>query len=84
MEECIPAGASAEQALEAEELGKAVSAFLRKADEEQRFIFIRRYWHLEPFSEIAEKLGCSEGRVRLILFRLRKKLKKYLESEELL
>ena len=83
MEACIPAHASPEKVVEAGELSRAVSRFLDGRPKEQRVIFVRRYWYAESYPEIAARLGCSAGRVRTILFRLRGKLRKYLESEGL-
>lgn len=83
METCIPAHASPDKEVEAEELSRAVSRFLLGQPKEQRVIFVRRYWYAESYPEIAARLGCSAGRVRTILCRLRKKLREYLESEDL-
>lgn len=83
MEACIPAGASPDKVIEAEELSRAVSRFLLARPKEQRVIFVRRYWYAESYPEIAARLGCGAGRVRTILYRLRRKLREYLESEGL-
>ena len=49
--------------------------------EKERNIFIRRYFFFESMKKIGERYGFSENRVSVILFRTRKKLRKYLEKE---
>ena len=60
---------------------KAISDFLRDQSQENRTIFIRRYWYLKSISEIGDQLGISESKVKSSLFRTRNKLKIYLEKE---
>ncbi len=73
-----------EQAVEAELVGKAISSFLRAQPVLYADVFILRYYHLFPIGQIAKALSISESKTKSILFRVRKKLRKYLESEELL
>lgn len=70
--------------LEARELGEAISAFLTRQPEPMRRAFLRRYWYGDTVEETALRLGWSLSRTKSALFRLRKKLKIYLEQEELL
>lgn len=49
-----------------------------------RRAFLRRYWYGDTVEETALRLGWSLSRTKSALFRLRKKLKIYLEQEELL
>jgi RNA polymerase sigma-70 factor (ECF subfamily) len=46
-------------------------------------IFILRYWYVAPIGEIAERLHFSEGKVKSVLFRTRRKLHTYLQEEGL-
>jgi len=62
-------------------LKNAINEFLRSLSNETRRIFIKRYWHMNPISEIARELYISESKVKSILLRTRQKLKKYLENE---
>ena len=73
-----------EREVELKLLGGAISAFLRKQPALQRDVFIRRYYHLCSIKEIAVACSISESKVKSILFRLRKKLRATLESEDLL
>lgn len=80
MELCLP-DASSEAKLESEEIGKLLNRFLNELSQENRLIFMRRYWYAENIREIAERYGISEGNVKTRLHRTRTKLKKFLESE---
>jgi RNA polymerase sigma-70 factor (ECF subfamily) len=58
-----------------------INSFLEGLDREDRIAFVRRYFYVDPLSEIAAKLSMSEPAVKSLLFRLRAKLKTYLIKE---
>lgn len=78
---CIP-DRSSMQKFEEIELGEIISAFLRTVSQEDRIIFVRRYYLSEPISDITTALGVSSSKVKSSLFRTRNKLKKFLSKEE--
>lgn len=80
MEQCIPD--SSADTFDDGQLSKLLNEFIAKLDEDKRAVFIRRYWFGETAVSIAEKYGYSETKVRSMLFRTRKKLKKYLEGKD--
>lgn len=73
-----------EEAVEMELLGKAISWFLREQPVLYADVFIRRYYHLCSIKQIANEFSISESKTKSILFRVRKKLYSFLESEGLL
>lgn len=81
LEECLSAGNLVEQEVQARSFIKALNSFLRGIGSEKRTIFIRRYWFCDSTREIAVRFGMSEGKVKSMLFRIRKQLLKYLEKE---
>lgn len=81
MASCIPSGADADTHLDAVQLASAISAFLRLQKEEKRNIFLRRYWYLDSISQIAQRYGIREGKVKMTLFRLRSGLREHLKKE---
>ncbi|MCD7742385.1 MAG: RNA polymerase sigma factor [Ruminococcus sp.] len=81
MLECIP-DSSSEINVQSEQLVGRLNQFLTSLDSQKRIVFIKRYWYGESSVEIAKELGCSEGKIRTMLYRTRSKLKKYLESED--
>lgn len=62
-------------------LKDGLNNFLRSLPEKNRDIFMMRYWYMMAVSDIAKRNGISEGSVKMILQRLRKKLKIFLEKE---
>ena len=81
LEDCVPAGESVEDDLLFSELSASLDRFLRKLPAKERNIFILRYWYCTPLSEVACRFSCSEGKIKMILLRTRKKLKEYLKKE---
>ena len=64
-----------------EDIARAIDSFLRTLDRESRAAFVLRYWYCESIGSVASRLCCSEQSVKSRLFRIRKKLKSYLEKE---
>ncbi len=81
MQECLPSGEVTEAAVEAKELRACIEAFLDTCPEEQRNVFIRRYWYFDSIAAIADAFGLSQSKVKTQLFRMRASLKRRLEKE---
>ena len=81
LEECIPSSFTVEEITDEKLLIRILEEFLRKQSESKRRIFLRRYWYCESISQIAEELSFSESKVISVLYRMRIKLKEYLEKE---
>ena len=83
--ECVPVGGlavnSVEDAVEAAELQRLLNAFLHTLPEKECNVFLRRYWYVEEYQEIAKRFGMNLNTVKTSLFRTRKKLREYLEQE---
>jgi len=79
--ECVPAAHSTEDAVEAAELERTINRFLRTLPEKECNVFLRRYWYVEEYSEIAKRYQMNLNTVKTSLFRTRQKLKTYLEQE---
>jgi len=79
--DCAAAFGSVEQIVESKELVDAYILFLDTLPTSHRRAFLLRYWYVEPISSIAERLGFSEGKVKSILHRTRKKLQNHLKKE---
>lgn len=79
--ECVPAAHDTQAAVEAAELERMLNAFLRTLPERECNIFLRRYWYVEEYSEIARRYGMKLNTVKTSLFRTRAKLRDYLERE---
>ena len=49
--------------------------------EEERKVFVCRYWYFDSITDIAERFGYSESKVKMTLKRTRDRLKDYLIKE---
>lgn len=83
LEECIPAADTIGRERDRAELSEALDRFLKSLPEENRGVFLRRYWYLVPVKEIAEQCGMSESKVKSMLLRTRNRLKQFLEKEDI-
>ena len=80
--ECLPFEDGREIG-ESAALSDLLSRFISSLRERERTIFVRRYFHLYPISEIAHDLGLNESTTAMTLSRIRAKLRKYLEKEDI-
>ena len=81
MGECIPGPSNVEGAFEANALSQTINAFLSSCSEEQRDVFVRRYWFFDTIPEISRRYGFSQSKVKTMLLRMREGLRHYLEKE---
>lgn len=83
MQECIPSYVDVERNYEIKEFEEAIGKFVEELTSTEQKIFVARYWYIAPISEIAENMHFTQGKTKSILFRLRKKLKCFLQEEGL-
>lgn len=83
MEQCIP-DRMQDYRREGQELAALLNHFLGELPPEKRIIFVRRYWYGDTIGEIARRLQVSEAKIKMTLFRIRKRLRVYLEKEDYL
>ena len=62
-------------------LKEKMNQYLKTLSEEQRNIFVSRYYFFDSVSDISEYYGISKSKVKSILYRVRQGLKQYLEKE---
>lgn len=80
MEECIPSSWH-DETVDSGEISSLVSSFLHRQTQENRMIFVRRYWYGDSVSEIALRYELSQSAVLMRLSRTRSKLAAYLKKE---
>ena len=84
LEECIADRMNSyDELAESEAITNALNAFLSEQNAENRRVFVRRYWRAASIEDIATDFNMSVGKVKTLLFRMRNKLRKHLESEEI-
>ena len=84
LEEYLAENNSVEETYEAKELRSAVNGFLATLNPSDRFLFMRRYWYSDPVKDIAKMAHSTTNSVTVRLFRIRERLRLYLEKEGLL
>ena len=84
LSECVPAPGSVGERLDADELARAVDSFVLEQDARTRRVFVQRCFDCDTVPDIARQNGMTEQAVRSLLHRTRRKLRAYLESEELI
>lgn len=80
LEEVI-GGCDVEAFIEGEELSHLLNVFLRSLREDDRNIFIRRYWFYDSVRSISERYGFGQSKVLVTLKRTRDKLSGFLKKE---
>ena len=81
LSEIITSPGSTEDIIDEISLRDLLNGWLDGLPTEQRMVFVGRYWYFDPISTISSKMGFSAGKTKMLLLRLRKDLKEYLESE---
>ena len=81
LEDCVPAPGTVEEFFDRQQLSQSISIWLDSLTEEDRRLFIRRYWYGEPVKELAAERGELANSLSQRLLRLRKALRTFLESK---
>lgn len=80
MQQCIPSPNN-EPCKNDKELSKLINIFLDSLKQEQRQVFVARYWFAYSVKDIAQKFGISESKTKVMLMRTRNKMKEFLQKE---
>lgn len=79
--ECASTAPSIEEAAVSKEACAALNRFLDALPQEERTIFVRRYFLMDSIADISRSFGYTEDKVRSMLGRTRKKLYTKLTKE---
>ena len=81
LEDCLPSAVTVESEVDSRELSRLISSWLATLSDDDRALFVLRYWHGTAVQNLAEKCGCTPNAISLRIRRLRKGLKHYLEAK---
>ena len=81
LEDCVPDRNTTEKTVNIHLLAEAINAFLRRCAPEERNLFVGRYFFMDSLKEVAAYYGMSEAKAKSSLYRMRQRLKAYLEQE---
>ena len=79
--ECVPAHGGVEQEVDLKYLTALLNAFLGQLGEENRRLFVLRYWYLCPVKEAASRCGMGQSKAKMRLMRMRDELREILAKE---
>ncbi|MCD8020980.1 MAG: RNA polymerase sigma factor [Clostridiales bacterium] len=80
----IPSNNSTEEEIDKKILAEKLTEYLQGMKSLERDEFLRRYWYGDSMEEICHRYSFSMSKAKSMLFRSRRKLKKYLEKEGIL
>lgn len=83
LEEVLSGDQSTERTVEEHLLTETINRFLYQLQPDDRHIFLLRYWHIQSIRSIALQFHCAQGTIKSRLFRMRCKLRDYLEKEDM-
>ena len=83
LSECVSGQQSVEDAVMQKEVIACLNRFLVALSDDERTVFLCRYWYVNSLEEIASKTGFSVVKIKSMLHRTRGKLSRQLDKEEL-
>ena len=78
---CVAGGPGPEDSLEKKRLAQAINAFVRELSQQERSLFVGRYFFMDRLKDVASYCGMRESKAKSMLFRIRCRLREYLEKE---
>lgn len=84
LNDCVPDSSSADEKTDLHCLTVSINAWLQTLGEDERALFICRYWYGEGVKTLAQRRGKTANATAQKLFALRKDLKAHLEKENIL
>lgn len=81
LESVLPTSETVETVYERERIRGLIEGYLSCIASEKRKAFVMRYWFFDSIGSIADSLGMTKGQVKMILMRVRKDLRRYLEEQ---
>lgn len=80
LENCMASQRTVEDEISEVELSSYIDSFLDSLTKINRMLFVRRFWYLDSYADIAKASGLKEGAIRTRLSRIKSDLKKFLKK----
>ncbi|RUS46526.1 RNA polymerase sigma factor [Cohnella sp. AR92] len=81
LSDCIPSPLSTEEETEARALSETISRWLNSLPQDDRVLFLRRYWFGDSLNSLAAECATTPNKLAGRIYRLRHKLRSALEKE---
>ena len=83
LSDCIPSPKTVESEIEANEVSAIINRWLNSLTQDDRVLFLRRYWFGETLGSLADECATTPNKLAGRVYRLRLKLRDELEKEEI-
>ncbi len=77
-------GTTLAEAYESTRAGEVINKFLDAEEKSDRAVFVMRYYLMESIKDISARTGFSEGKIKMLLMRMRHRLEEELRKEGIL
>lgn len=77
----VSTGKTPDEEMEAKEIGRIISDYLKQTSDKRLYVFISRYYFAMPVKDIASKLNCSESSVNKEIKAIKTELSQKLNEE---
>ena len=81
MKYCFECDSSVESLTDSIVIGQVLNKYLSEKGDEKRRMFLQRYYYFSSIKDIAYDIGCSEGKVKMTLMRMREELRALMIKE---
>lgn len=81
LSECIPASDTVETEIDEKELTQLMNTWLLELSQDDRVLFLRRYWYTDSVKDLAKECNTSQNIMAGRIYRLRQRLKAFLLKE---
>ncbi len=81
LEDCLAARDRVDETVDAQTTADLISCFVRGLSQQDRVLFVRRYWYLDDIQTLAKRMGMGQSQVKSRLHRIRQRLKTELKKE---
>jgi RNA polymerase sigma-70 factor (ECF subfamily) len=81
VQEFVPDGSDLDRDMQAEQIGKVITAYLDATTDRRLYIFVSRYFFALTLPQIAKRLSCSQSLVSKELAEIKRELRILLEKE---
>lgn len=78
LEYCIEGLTTVEEEVSSKDLAGYVNDFIESLDSINQMLFVRRYWYMDSFENLAKRTGIKEGAIRTRISRVRIKFREFL------
>lgn len=75
---CLGSSVNIDDSIEEAMLSSIINEFLEGQEEVNRMIFVRRFWYLDSYKDIAKASKLKEGTIRVRVLRIKSDLKSFL------